>query len=46
MATADATALIIDCWKEESIISELAVIFSKRETIAGNMSASVSQERS
>lgn len=44
VATADATALVIDYWREESMISELAVISLKRETVAGNLSASVSQE--
>ena len=46
MATVDATALVINCWREESMILELAVISLKRETAAGNLSTSVSQERS
>ena len=46
MATADETALVIDCWREESMILELAVISSKRETASGNLSMSVSQEES
>lgn len=43
--TTDATVLIIDCWREESMILELAMISSKRETVSGNLSASVSQKR-
>ncbi len=46
VATADDTALVIDCWREESMILELAVISSKRETASGNLSASVSQDGS
>ena len=46
VATADATALVIDCWREESMILDLAVISSKRETASGNLSAFVSQEGS
>ena len=44
--TADATALVIDCWREESMILELAVISLKRETASGNLSISMSQEGS
>ena len=46
VATADDTALVIDCWREESMILELAVISSKREIASGNLSVSVSQDGS
>lgn len=42
----EATALVIYCGRKESMISELTVISSKRETAVGNFSASVSQEES
>ena len=46
VATAYATALIIDYWREESMIWELALIFLKWKTVAGNLSTSVSQQES
>lgn len=46
VVTADAIALVIDCWREESMILELAVISSNRETASGNLSVSVSQKGS
>ena len=44
VATADDTALVIDCGRKESMILKLAVISSKRETASENLSAFVSQE--
>ena len=46
VVTSDGTALVIDCWRKKSMIWVLAVIFSKRETAARNLSASVSQKGS
>lgn len=44
VATADDTALIIDCWREEFIIVELAVISLKWKTASRNLAAFVSQD--
>lgn len=46
VAIADATTLIIKCWREESMTWELALIYLKRETAAGSLSVSMSQEES
>lgn len=44
VATADDTTLVIDGWREASMTWELAIISSKRETVAENLSRSMSQE--
>lgn len=44
MATIDATSLVMDCWRKESMTWELAMISSKRKTAVENLSTSMSQE--
>lgn len=43
--TADVTILVIDYWREKSMILKLTMISLKQKTISGNLSAFVSQER-
>ena len=44
IVTVDAIALVIDCWREKSMILELAVISSNCGTALGNLSVSMSQK--
>lgn len=46
MTTANVIALVKDWWREEFMISELAMISSKKTTAAGHLSVSVTQEES
>lgn len=46
MVTADKTAFIIEWWRGEFMTWELAVISLKRETVAENLSAFMSQKGS
>lgn len=46
VVTTDVITLVIDCWKEKSMIWELATISLKQETVVENLSTFVSQEES